>query len=245
MSESDLFSDDIRLREEAAGRYRVFSEDIRIPEQFRRDWEQVLGGKNEDDGWEWPRGLAQLADTSRWPEYAFGTANAACLLVMHRPGLNKGENVESPDRVLFIEPSIPVLGGIPHAHNELYRECYGVPRDATWRYIHRYLKPAFDGLRNPFSQLMTCNLNIEHGSYGITDVAMNIGGLSILDHIVSLCQPRLILLCGGKVHKATQSWKADAKVLRVAHPSMWHRSSMRLPNGDKTASEVRKTLFGR
>ena len=39
------------------------------------------------------------------------------------------------------------------------------------RYIHRYLKRAFDGLRNPFSQLMTCNLNI--GS-GITDVAMNI-----------------------------------------------------------------------
>ena len=163
---------------------------------------------------------------------------------MHRPGLNKGENAESLDRVLFIKPRIPILGGIPHAHNELYRELHGTSRDATWRYIHRYLRPAFCGLKNPSSQLMTCNLNIEHGSYGITDPATNIVGLSILDYIVSLCQPRLILLCGGEVHKATQSWKADAKILRVAHPSMWHRSSMQLPNGDETASEVRKTLIG-
>ena len=177
MSESDLFSDDIGLREEAASRYKVFSEDIRVPNQFRRDWERLLRGKHEHDGWEWPIELAQLADTSKWPEYAFGTANAACLLVMHRPGLNKGENAESLDRVLFIKPRIPILGGIPHAHNELYRELYGTSRDATWRYLHRYLRPAFCGLKNPFNHLMTCNLNIEHGSYGITDSATNIVGL--------------------------------------------------------------------
>ena len=239
-----LFSDDPRLREEAASRYRVFPGRVRIPKQFRQDWQQLLGHKSENDGLQWPNQLAQLARPHRWPEYAFGTANAACLLVMHRPGLGSGEeSVESLDRVLFIKPRVPVLGGIPHAHNALFPRRYN--KSPTWLRIHDYLKPAFEGLKSPWSQLMTCNINTEHGPYGIADEGKNVQGLSILDHIVTLCRPKIIVLCGKKVHAATASWSTDVKTIRVAHPSMWHRSSMSLPNGSRTAAIVRTTLFRR
>ena len=117
----DLFSDDARVREKAAGRYRVFAERVRIPRRFQPDWQLLLGNRDPNDGTEWPEQLAESAHKTRWPEYAFGTANAACLLVMHRPGLEKDvEKVEDLDRVLFVEPRFPVLGGIPHAHNALF-----------------------------------------------------------------------------------------------------------------------------
>ena len=91
---------------------------------------------------------------------------------------------------------------------------------------------------------MTCNVNTDHGHYGRTDDVKNLRGLSMLDHIVSLCRPKVILLCGGDVHRATASWSVDAEVLRVGHPSVWYRSSMSLPNGEETAAMVRETLFG-
>ena len=245
----DLFSDDVRSREKAAAQYRVFAEKVRIPRKFRIDWQQLLGSRNTNDGLEWPEQLAKGARKTQWPEYAFGTANAACLLVMHRPGLEKGaEKVEDLNRVLFIEPIFPVLGGIPHAHNALFWEQYlryEKPSDKTWRRIHEYLKPAFDGLENPWSQLMTCNINTQHSSYGEVDDASNLQGLDILDHISLLCQPKIVLLCGGDVHTATRYWEPslDTNIENVAHPSMWHRKSMNLPNGDETADIVRHTLF--
>ena len=247
----DLFSDDARIRENAASEYKVFAERIRIPKKFRSDWQYLLGCRDINDGLEWPVELANRADKTQWPEYAFGTANAACLLVMHRPGLEKGvKRKEDLTRDLFIKPRFPNLGGIPHAHIALFWQQYlryTKPQGMTWRHIQKYLKPAFGGLDNPWSQLMTCNLNPQHGHTGEVDDEANIRGLSILDHVVSLCQPRIILLCGNKVHKATRSWEhpQDTKVVKIAHPSAWNRTSMSLPNGAEVAEIVRETLFHR
>ena len=241
----DLFSDDVKLREDAAGKYKVFADRVRIPRRFRPDWQQLLGNRDLNDGMEWPAQLAKQARKTRWPQYAFGTANAACLLVMHRPGLPKdAETAEDLNRVLFIEPRFPVLGGIPHAHNALFPINH-LRTSRTWNYIHKYLKPAFSGLRHPWSQLMTCNINDEHGHTGDVDATANIQGLKILDRVVSLCQPKLILLCGGEAHKAARSWNPpqDANTVEVAHPNMWHRTSMSLPNGVETAKIVRQLLF--
>ncbi len=238
-----LFSSDPKSRERTASSYRVFAQSARIPKQFREDWKELLGDRRMEEGLAWPEELARLAHRRRWPKYAFGTANASCLLVMHRPGLGESEhNVESLDRVLFIKPRVPVLGGIPHAHNAVFPGRYNT--NPTWAQIHKYLKPAFRGLRHPWSQLMTCNINPEHGHYGETDGSENLRGLPLLDHVVSLCRPKVVLLCGGDVHKATETWSVDAEVLRVAHPSWWQRTSMNLPNGVETAAMARKILFG-
>lgn len=245
----DLFSNDAKLREKAASEYKVFAERMRIPKKFRSDWQHLLGSRDTNDGLEWPEELAKRASNTQWPEYAFGTANAACLLVMHRPGLEKDvKKKEDLTRELFIEPRFPNLGGIPHAHIALFWERHlrhAKPRGKTWRHIQEFLKPAFDGLKNPWSQLMTCNLNPQHGHTGEVDRNANLQGLSILNHVVSLCQPRLVLLCGGDVHKATSSWNppSETKSVQVAHPNMWHRTSMNLPNGVQAAKIIRQTLF--
>ncbi len=182
----DLFSDDLRIRERVASEYKVFAESMRIPKRFRSDWQHLLGSRDINGGLEWPEELTNRANKTEWPEYAFGTANAACLLVMHRPGLEKDvKRKEYLNRELFIEPRFPNLGGIPHAHIALFWERHlrhEKPGGKTWRHIQEYLKPAFDGLKNPWSQLMTCNLNPQHGHYGEVDDNANIRGLRILDH---------------------------------------------------------------
>ena len=247
----ELFSDDLKIREEAASEYRVFAERMRIPKKFRSDWQGLLGSRNINDGLEWPEDLAKRASKTQWPEYAFGTANAACLLVMHRPGLEKDvKRREDLTRELFIKPRFPNLGGIPHAHIALFWQQYlryAKPQGKTWRHIQEYLKPAFDGLKNPWSQLMTCNLNPQHGYTGEVDRNANLQGLRILNHVVSLCQPRLVLLCGQEVHKTTSSWNPppDIEAIEIAHPQVWQRTSMNLPNGVETAEVVRETLFHR
>ena len=160
-------------------------------------------------------------------------------------GKSRVDNVEDLDRVLFIKPRFPVLGGIPHAHNALFPVKY-LKNKPTWNNIHKYLRPAFEGLWNHWSQLMTCNINTQPDHTGKVDTAGNIQGLAVLDHVVRLCQPKVILLCGGNVHEAARSWipPQDTRIARVAHPSMWHRTSMHLPNGKETATIVRQSLFG-
>ena len=242
----DLFSDDVKLREKAAGRYRVFAEKVRIPKRYRSDWLLLLGDRDPNDGLAWPEHLRKYASKARWPKYAFGTANAACLLVMHRPGLESDvAKVEDLDRDLFIKPRFPVLGGIPHAHNALFPVNY-LRTNPTWNNIHKYLEPAFEGLQNPWSQLMTCNINTQHGHTGEVDPTKNIQGLMILDQLATLCQPKLVILCGGYVHKAAHSWDPpqNTRLEMVAHPSVWQRTSMSLPNGYETAGIVRQSLFG-
>ena len=108
---NELFSSDVELREQAGGNYRVFAKRTRIPKRYRADWKLLLGSRDPSDGLRWPRKLRRQARKGQWPKYAFGTANAACLLVMHRPGLERDvDKVEDLNRVLFIKPRFPVLG---------------------------------------------------------------------------------------------------------------------------------------
>lgn len=212
---SSLFSHDVSERERAAAEYKVFSKSTSIPDKHRDEWGELLGPKGLEDGIPWPHKLAELAQPHTWPEFAFGTANAACILIWHRPG-KPGEHG------LYIEPRVPVLGGIGHAHNVFWPRYHSSP---SWRLLHKYLPLVFKGLKSPWSQVMTACINAEPGATRKVDLKANKDTVNsgILDHIVSLCQPRVILLCGTPVHKATTSWNASSNVeiLRVPHPSTW------------------------
>ena len=70
----------------------------------------MLDGRDLESGRDWPEQLLGLLKTRKWPEYTFGTANASCLVVLHRPG-DASVNKVSGDT--FISPDLPVLGGIP------------------------------------------------------------------------------------------------------------------------------------
>ena len=90
---------------------------------------------------------------------------------------------------------------------------------------------------------MTTCLTPTHGVTGQVDSQTNLrsveGGL--LDFMVSLCQPRLVLLCGGAVHKAAASWKApqNVEVLECDHPSFQHWSR----DGAKVKDTIERVLF--
>ena len=47
----DLFSNDVKRREKAARKCRVFAEKVRIPKRYRPDWKQLLGNRDSNA---WP-----------------------------------------------------------------------------------------------------------------------------------------------------------------------------------------------
>ena len=94
-----------------------------------------------------------------------------------------------------------MLGGIPHAHNSFWYDRYNTGQ--TWRSLHRYLPHAFEGLENPWSQIMTTNLTTTLARRGQEDAQSNLQAVNggLLDFLVELCMPRIILLCGGKCRR--------------------------------------------
>lgn len=234
----NLFSDDPRIREAEAGKYKVFAENITLPAQHANEWQRLLGSKTVDQGDPWPHHLTEIAKPDTWPEFSFGTANAACVLVWHRPG-------RPGQRGLYIEPNLPVLGGIPHAHNAFWYPRYHA--SPSWRLLHKYLPLAFKGLKNPWSQLMTACINAEPGATGSVDTKANKDAVNngVLDRVVALCQPRIILLCGTPVHKATARWDAPSRteVLRVSHPSTWDGYGGHGSQGPEIVSRLQDILF--
>lgn len=239
---SRLYSDDPAVREKEAAKYRVFHKKVRIPRKWRKEWDELLGDRNVNAGSAWPDSLKRLLRTRKWPEYTFGTANASCLVVLHRPGDPKANSVEDT----FISPNLPVLGGIPHAHNAFWYPNYNT--NPTYSSLHRYIKPTFARLDNPWSQVMTTNLTPIPAPTGRVDAEANLNAVNSgqLDFLVSLCQPRIILLCGGKVHEAVArgNWNAplNVEVLKCDHPSYpywdpWSR------DGDKVKDIIERVLF--
>ena len=238
---SRLYSDNPIVREQEAAKYRVFHKDLPIPPKWRKEWDDLLGGRKVNTGLDWPDSVLSLLRTRKWPEYTFGTANASCLVVLHRPGGTEARLEEDT----FISPELPVLGGIPHAHNAFWWD----PRyngSPTYRSMHRYMEPAFSRLNNPWSQVMTTCLNPKHGRPGEVDLRANLravkkGGL--LDFLVELCQPRLVLLCGRPVREAVARghWNAPAnvEVLKCDHPSHQHWSR----SGGKVGDTIERVLF--
>lgn len=237
-----LYSDDPVVREAEAARYHIFHKKVNIPTKWRRYWKELLDGRDLESGHDWPEQLLGLLKTRKWPEYTFGTANASCLVVLHRPG-DASVNKVSGDT--FISPDLPVLGGIPHAHNALwYPKC---SKSQTWRSLHCYLVPAFARLNHPWSQVMTTNLTTTPARTGITDSQANLRTVNsrLLDFIINLCQPRLILLCGNPVQKATANWSPPPRieVIECKHPSrgLWDRDGGM--EGRRIRDTIKKVLF--
>ena len=232
-----LYSDDPLVREEEAAKYRIFHKKVSMPRRWKRDWDSLLGGRDINRGNEWPDGLLRVLRTRKWPEYTFGTANAACLVVWHRPGDTNVNVVEET----FLSPSLPVLGGIPHAHNALWYPKYSSSQ--TWRSLHRFLVPALARLENPWSQVMTTCLTTIPAKTGVVDSRANLQAVNngLLQFMLDVCQPRVVLLCGGAVQKASAHWNPppDIVVVECTHPSFQHWSG----DGPRVREVVEKTLF--
>ena len=218
-----LYSDDIRVREEAAREYSVFPQKrVMLPSEYKEDWQELLGSRKLTWGEPWPDSIARLATMRCWPEQAFGTANAACLLVWHRPGM--GGAGGNPPPGAHIGPPVPVLGGIPHAQNVFWPKYHPSP---SWRNLHKYLPQAFDGLNDPWSQIMIACLNPEPGPTGKADKRANMEAIRAngrLDKIVAVCKPRVIAACGKEVHQAIEKWqnRSNIKIIEMSHPLNWN-----------------------
>ena len=232
-----LYSGNPIVREKEAAKYRVFHKNVSIPSKWREDWNELLGERDVSRGLDWPRNLVELMRSRTWPEYSFGTANASCLVVMHRPG---DTNVNRVDDT-FISPDLPVLGGIPHAHNAFWYPRYSTSR--THGALHRNLAPAFASLNNPWSQVMTTCLTTSPAPTGQVDAQSNLHAVNsgLLDFMVNLCQPRIILLCGNEVQKATSNWirPSGIGVLECDHPSFQYWSR----DGNKVRNTIERILF--
>ena len=156
---SGLYADDLRVREQAAKRYRVFPQQrLSIPSEYRDDWTELLGERKIGYGESWPEDIARRARMSRWPDHAFGTANAACLLIWHRPG-GAGPG-GYPRAGAHIGPKVPVLGGIPHAQN-LFWSRYHPSR--SWKELHEYLPPGLRWTGEPLEPGHDCVLESRTG----------------------------------------------------------------------------------
>lgn len=215
----DLYSSDISERERAASRYRVFSESLT---ETPLHWSTLLDGRKLNDGLVWPKFMQRLVDPETWPEHAFGTANAACLVVWHRPGKVKRMDHRAGD---YIGPHTPILGGIGHAHNELWHKLHP---NRSWFNLHKFLPQALaKSLVNPWSQVMLVCLNPIPGETGSVDEHANDQAVSPggrLDSIVDVCRPLVVLACGKPVCKSIRQWSnpMGIQVIRASHPLMWN-----------------------
>lgn len=214
-----LFSSDISEREKAASRYRVFPEPrARVPKY----WHEVLEGRELEKGRQWPKKLRSQVTPRKWPKHAAGTANAACMLLWHRPGVAKNMDHTAGD---YIKPHTPNLGGIGHAHNVLWHSYHSSP---SWFNIHKFIPTALGAvLENPWSQLMIVNINPVPGKPSKIDRLANLKAVSPgdrLDIVVNVCQPLVLLACGVPAKKAIQHWSnpKSIPILETSHPLKWN-----------------------
>jgi hypothetical protein len=199
----------------------VFPQGGEPPAAFRTSWLKVLGGRNAKSGDLWPDDLAATCALGTWPKHAFGTANAALLILWHRPG------VAAPGSQ--IEPETPTLGGVGHAHVERFVPDY-LSRDKSWDLLHEYVGRglAAFSLTHPWAAVMVACLNPEPGPTGTVDAAANRAALSAggrLDQICAATQPLLVLACGSPVRDAirSQGWQppSGSTLVIVDHPTAW------------------------
>ncbi|MYB39189.1 MAG: hypothetical protein F4Y26_17755 [Gammaproteobacteria bacterium] len=219
---AELYSDGIREREEAASAYRVFpSAAAKSLDQWHDLWDGLFTG-DPDNGLDWPMEIRSAVSPEAWPKHAFGTANAGCLVLWHRPGLaGRGGH---PPAGAYIGPHIPVLGGIGHAHNVKWPTRHPSP---SWRNLHQFLPTALDTLNNAWSQVMIACVNPEPGAAGSIDRTANrraVAPHGRLDSIVAVCRPLAVLACGTPVCDAIDNWAnpTGVTIVRVSHPLKWN-----------------------
>jgi hypothetical protein len=218
---TDLYSSDVRTRVNAAAQYTVSASGADLPAAFRASWLKTLGGRDARSGRAWPSELIAACAAGTWPKHAFGTANAALLVLWHRPG------VAAPGSQ--IEPETPTLGGVAHAHVERFVPDY-LSRDRSWDLLHEYVGRglAAFGIAHPWAAVMVACLNPEPGPTGTVDVAANRAALSAggrLDQICAATRPLLVLACGNPVRDAilSQRWQppSGSTLINVDHPTAW------------------------
>ncbi|MGH2757926.1 MAG: hypothetical protein ACRDKJ_00005, partial [Actinomycetota bacterium] len=89
----DLFAPTLPEREQAAATFTVFPDASEAPHAWKIEWNKLLEGRDPRTGDPWPDEIAQYCHQNGWPQHAFGTANAAVLLLWNRP--RKGDTVHS------------------------------------------------------------------------------------------------------------------------------------------------------
>jgi hypothetical protein len=238
LSDLEMFSESLMQRIRAAARYKVFSSGLRLSVDDKRYWD-ASGNRNLDDGLDWPASLRKQTDPAKWPAFAFGVANAACVVVLPTPGM--GGNGQEPGA--YIGPASPNLGGIGHMHCRLWPS---INRKNTWVNLERYVREAFNGLEDPWAAMMVMNLASTPRRTGITDSRELKTSVVNLELIVSVCRPQLIVLCGSGVKSATKNWKAPAgtKTVYLDHPSCWDgRMGKGRVHGDRFVELVRSRFF--
>jgi len=234
----NLFSTELKEREQAASKYRTFSRGTEIPKQYAPYWRHCNG-----DGDEWPNEIAEFTSDKIWPEHAFGTANAALVIFWHRPGLGSAELPAGA----HIGPRFPVLGGSPHPHVKHWPLLHPSP---SWRRLQKYLSQALSGLgmRDCFSQVMIACINPIPGATGSIDTAANSASAEpggAMDIVTQLCRPRVVLLCGRQVQAVGaiyRKYHSAAHNIEVPHPLKWDGHGGEKMKGDEIARLIRDVL---
>ena len=106
---TDPYSASLHDRLSASREFALFGNPVRFTAGEKASWLQLRGGSLEG-GLPWTDDLKKKL--KGWPEHAFGTANAAVLLLWHRPGMGAGGSEPGG----YLGPRYPNLGGIPHLH---------------------------------------------------------------------------------------------------------------------------------
>ena len=221
---SALYSPDLRARAKAAAEFTVFADGGTVPRRWRSDWEACDGWRDPTQGLPWPESMRVAAAARRWPRHAFGTANAAVLVLLHRPGGQEDEAGGVP----WIEPRTPTLGGISHAHVEQYAPRY-LPISRTWTALLRHLRAGLSVFRleHPLAAVMVACL-IDSSSRDRVKGAPHEYRAALatdgrLARICGLIEPLAVIACGGHVHTELDNagWSPPngAPVFRVEHPS--------------------------
>ena len=215
---TDLFSRSLQLRLATARQFSVFASSVKFAGSEKAAWIQLRGGPLED-GQPWPDDLRKRA--TDWPQHAFGTANAAVLVLWHRPGMGAGGSEPGG----YLGPRFPNLGGIPHLHVKEWPRRHP---DPSWSNLTKFVAEGFTqfGVWDPWPHVMIACLNPQPGATGKVDRAANLKAVEPggrLDQIAETVQPIILLACGGEVHRALDKWNPPLAmgVELVSHPLHW------------------------
>jgi len=215
---NELFSSSLSERLTASRRYQVFGSHVTYTGTEKASWLQLRGG-SLGGGEPWPDVLKD--SVKRWPEHAFGTANAAVLVLWHRPGMGAGGSEPGG----YLGPRFPNLGGIPHLHVKEWPRRHP---DPSWNNLTKFVAAGFRAIdiTDPWPHVMIACLNPDPGPTGKVDRAANLKAVERggrLDQIVETTRPIVMLACGGEVHRAVASWspRVPVAVAPVSHPLHW------------------------
>jgi hypothetical protein len=233
---TDLFSRSLGQRLTAARQFAVVGNPVRFTANEKAAWTQLRDASIQT-GLPWTDDLKTRV--KNWREHAFGTANAAVLVLWHRPGMGAGGSEPGG----YFGPRFPNLGGIPHLHVKEWPRRHP---DPSWNNLTKFVAEGFSivGIRDPWSHVMIACLNPEPGPTGKVDRIANaravLGG-GRLDQIVGAIRPLVVVACGGEVHRALGNWSAPSgmAVELVSHPLHWGGFA-----GSRHGPEVARRLAG-